>query len=219
MTEMTMAFTHAERLTRPVRLLAAAGMGLCMSILVGCAGQGIDQSRYTLPSETQNINVAGSDFRGSVSLAPPRMANYLKDDGIVMQLDDIRIHQARHHLWAEPLDRQLQERMRQHLGQALPNADVLRRGQSAEAPSPALHVQLDVDRFQGRNDGMAVVGGQWRVRDDNDRTLSRESFEIERPLKDDGYPALVRALGSAWGTLGDRLANTLVEVAITAEKE
>ncbi|NWO09096.1 membrane integrity-associated transporter subunit PqiC [Chromohalobacter salexigens] len=214
MTEMT--FTHTRRPTCPVRFLAAAGLGLCMSMLVGCAGQSIDESRYTLPSETQNVDVAGN-FKGSVSLAPPRMASYLKDDGIVMQLDDIRIHQARHHLWAEPLDRQLQERMRQHLSQALPNADVLRSGQSSEASTPALHVQLDVDRFQGRDDGMAVVDGQWRIRDDNDRTLSRESFEIERPLEDDGYPALVRALGSAWNTLGDRLVNALVEVADTAE--
>ncbi|MCK0768765.1 PqiC family protein [Chromohalobacter sp. TMW 2.2308] len=214
MTEMT--FTHTRRPTCPVRFLAAAGLGLCMSMLVGCAGQSIDESRYTLPSETQNVDVA-SDFKGSVSLAPPRMASYLKDDGIVMQLDDIRIHQARHHLWAEPLDRQLQERMRQHLSQALPNADVLRSGQSSEASTPALHVQLDVDRFQGRDDGMAVVDGQWRIRDDNDRTLSRESFEIERPLEDDGYPALVRALGSAWDTLGDRLVDALVEVADAAE--
>ncbi|MGO1343761.1 PqiC family protein [Chromohalobacter japonicus] len=214
MTEMT--FTHTRRPTCPVRFLAAAGLGLCMSMLVGCAGQSIDESRYTLPSETQNVDVA-SDFKGSVSLAPPRMSSYLKDDGIVMQLDDIRIHQARHHLWAEPLDRQLQERMRQHLSQALPNADVLRSGQSSEASTPALHVQLDVDRFQGRDDGMAVVDGQWRIRDDNDRTLSRESFEIERPLEDDGYPALVRALGSAWDTLGDRLVDALVEVADAAE--
>ncbi|WP_280539370.1 ABC-type transport auxiliary lipoprotein family protein [Chromohalobacter sp. 11-W] len=214
MTEMT--FTHTRRPTCPVRFLAAAGLGLCMSMLVGCAGQSIDESRYTLPSETQNVDVA-SDFKGSVSLAPPRMASYLKDDSIVMQLDDIRIHQARHHLWAEPLDRQLQERMRQHLSQALPNADVLRSGQSSEASTPALHVQLDVDRFQGRDDGMAVVDGQWRIRDDNDRTLSRESFEIERPLEDDGYPALVRALGSAWDTLGDRLVDALVEVADAAE--
>ncbi|MCK2046365.1 PqiC family protein [Chromohalobacter moromii] len=207
---------HTRRPTCPVRFLAAAGLGLCMSMLVGCAGQSIDESRYTLPSETQNVDVA-SDFKGRVSLAPPRMASYLKDDGIVMQLDDIRIHQARHHLWAEPLDRQLQERMHQHLSQALPNADVLRSGQSSEASTPALHVQLDVDRFQGRDDGMAVVDGQWRIRDDNDRTLSRESFEIERPLEDDGYPALVRALGSAWDTLGDRLVDALVEVADTAE--
>ncbi|MCK0744868.1 PqiC family protein [Chromohalobacter nigrandesensis] len=208
---------HTRCPTRPMRLLAAAGLGLFMSLLVGCAGQGIDQSRYTLPDETQNVKVAG-DFKGSVSLAAPRMASYLKDDGIVMQLDDIRIHQASNYLWAEPLDRQLQERMRQHLGQALPNADVLRRGQSGEPSTPALHVQLDVDRFQGRDDGMAVVGGQWRIRDDDDRTLSRESFEIERPLEDDGYPALVRALGAAWGTLGDRLANTLVEVGDAAKK-
>ncbi|MCK0752602.1 PqiC family protein [Chromohalobacter japonicus] len=214
MTEMTVL--HAQRPTRPVRFLAAAGLGVFLSMLIGCAGQGIDQSRYTLPSEKHNIDVAG-DFQGSVSLAPPRMSSYLEDDGIVMQLNDIRIHQASHHLWAEPLTNQLQERMQRYLGQALPNADVLRRSQAAEAPSPALHVQLDVESFQGRDDGMAVVGGQWRIRDDNDRTLSRETFEIERPLEDDGYPALVRALGSAWDTLGDRLVDALVEVADAAE--
>ncbi|MDV6319104.1 membrane integrity-associated transporter subunit PqiC [Chromohalobacter sp. HP20-39] len=214
MTETT--FDRSRRLVRPIRLLVIVGLGLITMVLAGCASQGIEQSRYTLPSEVKDVDVAGN-FRGSVWLAPPNMASYLKDGGIVMQLGELRIHQARHHLWAEPLARQLQERMRRHLAQALPNAEVLLRGQPAAAPSPALHVQLDVDRFQGRDDGMAVVSGEWRIRDDQDRTLSRESFKIARPLEDDGYPALVRALGAAWKTLGDRLAETLAEVEVKTE--
>ncbi|MCI0508804.1 hypothetical protein C8E00_103188 [Chromohalobacter marismortui] len=215
---MTETIVHTRRPAPLRRLIVIMGLVVVMLVLAGCASQGIEQSRYRLPSEVNDIEIAGH-FEGSVWLAPPRLAGYLKDGGIVMQFGDIRIHQARHHLWAEPLAHQLQERMRQHLAKALPDAEVLRRGQPATAPSPALHVQLDIDQFQGRNDGMAVVSGEWRIRDAQDRTLSHEPFKVVRPLQNDGYPALVRTLGTAWDILGDRLADTLAETAVMAKAD
>ena len=217
------AFETPRRLAQRARHAALLGAGALALSLAGCATQGTEDTRYTLPDAPLSGDRAAAevvgDFDGSVWLSPLSLTSYLDDQGIVMQLDDIRIHQARHHLWAEPLDSQLMRQLRERLSVALPEADILRRGQTAQAASPALHVDLRVERFQGRDDGMAVVGGDWRIRDAQDRTLSRESFAIERPLDSDGYPALVRALGGAWDTLGERLAEALTEAGTRATSD
>lgn len=195
-----------------VRHAILLGIGMLTLLLLGCAGRGIDTVRYTLPDDESPPPVVG-DVDATVWLAPLSLTSYLDAPGIVMQLNEIRIHQARHHLWAAPLDTQLMRQLREQLSAALPRAEILRRGQPARAAASALHVELRVERFQGRDDGMAVVGGDWRIRDAQDRTLSRQSFLIERPLQNDGYSALVRALGTAWATLGERLARALADVA------
>lgn len=212
------AFETPRRFAQRARHAVLLGAGALALSLAGCATQGTEDTRYTLPDDDAVTEVAG-DFDGSVWLSPLSLTSYLDDQGIVMQLDDIRIHQARHHLWAEPLDSQLMRQLRERLSVALPEADILRRGQTAQAASPALHVDLRVERFQGRDDGMAVVGGDWRIRDAQDRTLSRESFAIERPLDSNGYPALVRALGGAWDTLGERLAEALTQAGTRATSD
>ncbi|MHA3024868.1 PqiC family protein [Chromohalobacter israelensis] len=215
---ITAAFEPPCRFVQRARHAALLGIGALALSVAGCASQSTESTRYTLPDDDAVTEVAG-DFDGSVWLSPLSLTSYLDDQGIVMQLDDIRIHQARHHLWAEPLDSQLMRQLRERLSTALPEADILRRGQTAQAASPALHVDLRVERFQGRDDGMAVVGGDWRIRDAQDRTLSRESFAIERALDSDGYPALVRALGGAWDTLGERLAEALTEAGTRATSD
>ncbi|GAB2798182.1 hypothetical protein GCM10027040_26020 [Halomonas shantousis] len=138
-------------------------------------------------------------------LEPIRIADYLDSDGIVMQLSDIEIHQASNHLWAENLSRQLERSLRHHLSLALPNVRVLRDSRGADA-GEALSVRLDVEEFQGRHDGMAVVSGQWQLRDAEGQLRSVQRFHVERPLDADGYPALVRTLGRAWQTVVEQLA-------------
>ena len=77
----------------------------------------------------------------------------------------------------------------------------------AEVREPeALSLRLEIDRFQGRHDGLAVIGGQWQLRDGTGTLLAMERLAIEAELGDDGYPALVRALGRGWDRTADELA-------------
>ncbi|MCA1770656.1 MAG: ABC-type transport auxiliary lipoprotein family protein, partial [Halomonas sp.] len=73
----------------------------------------------------------------------------------------------------------------------------------------ALSLRLEIDRFQGRHDGQAVIGGQWQLRDAKGNLLAMDSLRVEAELDDDGYPALVRALGRGWDGAADELAEAL----------
>lgn len=189
-----------EKPIRKTPLLAAV---LIVMGLTGCASSGSSSStqRYTLPSapaaETSNASA-----KRTLVLNDVQVARYLNGQGIILQRDDIVLHQASSHLWAEDLSRQLSRGLRQRLANHLHDTRVLREGSTSDA----LHLRVDVEQFQGRDDGMAVAGGHWQVRAADGELLVFESFKAEVALEQDGYPALVRALGRSWDKVAEDIA-------------
>ncbi|MFW6345979.1 MAG: PqiC family protein, partial [Halomonas sp.] len=72
-----------------------------------------------------------------------------------------------------------------------------------------LRLTLEVDRFQGRHDGLAVIGGRWRLEAADGTLLAMDGLRAEVALAADGYPALVRALGQGWDAVADDLAEAI----------
>ncbi|NHI02027.1 membrane integrity-associated transporter subunit PqiC [Oceanimonas sp. MB9] len=178
--------------------------------LAGCGGPaGSGASSYLLPASPATRQ---HDSRLIVNLAPIDTATFLDGEGIVMQLDELEVHQARGHLWAEALPNQLQHLLQRRLSSALPQAQVVTRGQ-VQATSTAgegRELRLRLDRFQGRYDGIALIQGQWQLLNHAGVLLEQQDFRIETPLSADGYPALVRSLASGWEQLADGIATELV---------
>ena len=165
---------------------------ICL-LLSACASSVAPPARYMLPSDP--LTSTPRQPEGTLIVSTPRLAHYLDVDGIVMQLDDITLNAAREHQWAEGLGRQLERKLRANLAQALPTLRVMR----AEGEQPnAVTLRLNVDQFQGRFDGVAVVSGQWQLVNDSGEVLAMDNFYAESPLAEDGYPALVRALSDSW---------------------
>ncbi len=183
--------------------------GLVLSLLLGlsgCAGSDPGPSSYLLPSTSPTQQYPSAL---AIAVAPVGIAGHLDSDGIVMQLNDIEVYQARQHLWAEDLGKQLQQQLQQRLASSLPRAQVVSKGQPMVAGVPVRDIRVQVSRFQGHHDGMALAEGQWQLLDGSGRLLKQTGFRVEQPLTDDGYPALVRALGAAWEQLADQLATEL----------
>ncbi|WMC12114.1 ABC-type transport auxiliary lipoprotein family protein [Oceanimonas pelagia] len=176
--------------------------------LAGCAGSNEPgTAAYLLPASSAEQR---HDARLTVLVAPVALAAFLEGDGIVMQLDDIEVHQARNHLWAEALPEQLRRLLLDRLSASLPQAQVIARGQPSAGNMPAREVRLQLDRFQGRFDGMALIQGHWQLLNGRGELLEQRAFRLETPLTADGYPALVRALAGGWEQLADQLAASLV---------
>lgn len=175
---------------------------LLVALLAGCAGGGASIQRYALPGP-EAVPSAGE---ARLLIAPLHLVEYLDQEGIVLQLDDISRHQAREHRWIESPGPHLARGLRDRLAERLPQARVAleRRG---DAPAPRL--RLEVERFEGRYDGMAIAGGAWRLASAEGEPLAQGRFHAERPLDGDGYPALVRALGESWDAVADQLAAAL----------
>lgn len=182
---------------------------LLAGVLAGCASSGPAPQRYTLPAAAEGHQaVAGAEAEHLLLLRPPRLAHYLDVDGLVMQVDDITLVEARGHQWAEALGRQLERGLRGRLASRLLDTRVMLDEAGVREPD-GLSLRLELDRFQGRHDGLAVIGGQWQLRDAEGRLLAMEPLRAETELDDDGYPALVRALGRGWDRVADELAEAV----------
>lgn len=178
---------------------------LSLSLLLSaCASSVTPPARYMLPSSP--MANAPVQPQGTLQLRSMRLAHYLDVDGIVMQLDDITLNQAREHQWAESIGRQLERSLRANLARELPTLQVVR--EESSAPS-ALTLQLEIDQFQGRYDGVAVASGQWQLRSPSNELLAMKSFTAETELSEDGYPALVRSLGESWDSVAAQIARQL----------
>ncbi|MCE3025855.1 MULTISPECIES: membrane integrity-associated transporter subunit PqiC [unclassified Salinicola] len=187
-------------------LLLVAGL----FTLAGCAGTPSTPSRYVLPAAGDVTPVTGVSTPTLV-VQPVAISSYLDQEGIVMQLSDIELNSANQNLWADSLGSQLTRNLRQTLTQALPQTLVLGTGSSSDA-----RLSVEVDRFQGRYDGQAVVSGEWQLREGN-RVVRQAPFNVTRPLTADGYPALVRTLGEAWQAVGERIASELAHPSSTGQ--
>lgn len=184
-----------------LKALLLLGLSLLLS---ACASSVTPPARYMLPSSPA-VN-APVQPQATLKVSAPRLADYLDVDGIVMQLDDIALNEAREHQWAESIGRQLERSLRVHLAHELPTIQVVR--EEINAPSgPTL--QLEIDQFQGRYDGVAVASGQWQLRSNSNELLAMKSVTAETELNEDGYPALVRSLGESWASIAGQIAHQL----------
>lgn len=185
------------------RLPAIMVVALLLTALAGCASAPREAAtRYLLVNDAARPAPA-ADAAGTLAVGPVRLARFLAVEGIVMQTSDVAIHEARNHLWAEDLATQLERTLRRQLARALPDVRVREGGKG-----PRLTV--DVDRFQGRYDGMAVVAGEWELIDADGEAILARPFHVEEALTSDGYAALVSSLEAAWRQVGDSMAETLM---------
>ncbi|MFM9268916.1 membrane integrity-associated transporter subunit PqiC [Halomonas elongata] len=191
-----------------MRLANLFAISLAALWLSGCAAGGTPPTHYTLPDAPLADDAIDASSERLLVIRPIRLARYLDVEGIVFQLDDITIQQAKGHQWAEPLGRQLERGLRDRLATRLPDTRIMLDGDTARGDAP-LSLRLEVDRFQGRHDGMAVAEGRWQLRDANGELLALTPFSLTTPLETDGYPALVQALGQDLDRLADRLASAI----------
>ena len=183
-------------------------VGAALLLIAGCASKTVQTSSYMLPASIPEQHYSNAL---AVAIAPIRLSGLLDNQGIVMELNDIEVHQARHHLWAEDIDVQLQQQLQQRLSLSLPQAQIVAKGQPLHAGLPQREVRVRINAFQGSYSGNAIVQGQWLLLDEQGQLLKQHNFRIEQPLPADGYPALVRALASAWDQVSEQLAATLAE--------
>ena len=166
-------------------------------LLCACASAP-DVRYYQLPVKPAAPS-AGATATKTLYFEPVQVASFLNGRGLVLQLTPVELVMARQHLWAEPLEQQLQRQLRDRvLAQAPGYAAVL------QPDSNTVRVTLQLDAFHGQPDGYAIVGGHFAL-----SKQPAQAFSIRVPLADDGYPALVSALGQGVQQLSARIAAQL----------
>ena len=182
----------------PALLLALA--------LSGCASNSAPAThQYTLPQHalvSPNAPLTGQ-AAPRVLMMPVQLAGQLQVNGLIFQTSPIEITEARNNLWADALSNQLDRALYQAVSHRLHAASVI-SGESSDVP--AYYIALQINQFQGRYDGKAVISGIYRVLDAERRLITQHAFTYEEPLAQDGYAALVDALDKGVQRLSDDVA-------------
>jgi uncharacterized protein len=177
---------------------------LVLSVLASCAGSPVSNTQYLLPSDSSATTAAAGERSRVLIVRPLQIADFLNDEGIVLQLDDITLNQAGANRWAEQPALMLQRGLRQRLANRLPDTEVLDSNTRAGGDMQLL---VELNSFQGTHNGEAVAAGQWQLRGANGAVIMQRNFAAVTRLENDGYPALVRALGRSW----DQVATDIAE--------
>lgn len=183
---------------------------LVTALVAGCSARQPDEgaTRYLLTDRPTAAEATGGERLLRVKRI--ELARYLDVEGVVMQTSDIAVQAARNHLWAEDLAAQLHRDLRQRLAEQLDGVRVLGPAQRLSAPDrEIMELTVTVDRFQGRFDGYAIVGGKWQLLDSQGEVRAGKRFHQEEILSRDGYPALVASLKDAWASVVAAIATGL----------
>ncbi|MGB0415221.1 MAG: PqiC family protein [Coraliomargarita sp.] len=160
---------------------------LTVLFLVGCASAPEPKTTYLMRSD---VILESREFHHTevpVCLAQINVANYLDQPGIVTVEANGALHVSNYNLWAEPLRKSLRSFLSMELSAALREDILIDERQHPDA----LLVDIRIDQLHGDADGYAVLVAFWSYE------LSGERVEFQytqrRPLKKDGYAALVEA--------------------------
>jgi len=199
---------HSPGLSLQPRLLIMALLVVALGTACSARPPGEGTTHYLLADKTTASEPAGGERLLRVKRI--ELARYLDVDGIVMQTSDVAVRAARNHLWAEDLAAQLHRDLRQRLAEQLDGVRVLGPDQQLRAPGrEIMELTVTIDRFQGRFDGYAVVGGKWELLDSGGGIQGGKRFQRQQALAQDGYPALVETLKDAWMRAVADIANGL----------
>jgi uncharacterized lipoprotein YmbA len=179
---------------RLICLLAAA-------LLAACSSQPQQTSSYLLRPEV--AATSGSQLAAStVALANIRVATYIEQPGLVLATGDGKIHAARNHQWAEPLQVSLRRFLATEVSSAA-GVDV----SATILPTTATRVDVTIDQLHGDGAGSALLVAYWEVESDGE--ISSFQFAERQTLSSDGYDALVRAEEGLLRQLAGAIAATI----------
>jgi len=161
-----------------------------LSLLTACSSS-VALRYYQLPQAV--IATAQPDAAAPVLYVEPVMvAAYLNSNSLILQTSAVELHKTTQHQWADPLDQQLQRLLVNGLQQALPAYRVT----SQQPGSEAARLLVQVEQFHGQQQGIVLVSGRFHLLK-GDKVQS-QSFQLQLPQPDEGYPALVDTLGQGW---------------------
>ncbi|MDC9588397.1 membrane integrity-associated transporter subunit PqiC [Xenorhabdus sp. XENO-10] len=177
----------------------------------GCGSSQPQKTYYQLPvltnavaekSALQEIKL-GAKHEPQLWIKSVNLSDYLAAPGIVYQTGDVSYVNASNHLWASPLQQQLQQALSSELSAAFPNRLV--SGQELEKDADALDVTITA--FHGRYDGQVLIEGYW-ILSNSDKVVKRP-FNFKLKQEKNGYAELVLTLSKGYSQLAKSIAKQL----------
>jgi len=155
------------------RMMTLALLGL----LAGCSSAPETLHYYSLDAQSPHPQGVMAQPQHQLVLRPVVLSGQLDRMSLVYQLEGNELHFAEYHRWAGSLDAQLIQLTLNGLSSRLPGW-VVRQDGARKGPV----LSITVERFQGRQDGRALLSGRWRLLTEEGVVLRDVPFQQERVL-------------------------------------
>ncbi len=140
-----------------------------------------------------------------VVLLDIKLADFLSGGGIAYQQGEVGLTLAQQNLWAERVQEGVKRVLVARMQQYQPSQ--LWLGSAPDARINTLTIELS--QFNGRDDGKALLGGRWVLRNAEQKLLMQSPFYLEVAQQGAGYDALVQALGEGLDRLSQNISKDL----------
>ena len=162
---------------------------------------------YQLPAATQTVTQrAATDSNRLLWVEQVAVPDYLAGNGVAYQTTEVQYNIANSNLWASPLDQQLRNTLVTNLTGQLPGWVVSAQPLGSEQDT----LNVNVTGFHGRYDGRVIVSGEWLL--NHQGQLLKRPFHIELKQQQDGYDAMVKALGGGWQQAAQSIASEVARL-------
>nr|WP_173425897.1 membrane integrity-associated transporter subunit PqiC [Xenorhabdus poinarii] len=180
-------------------------------LIAGCSRGQPQKTYYQLPVSVDRAvekpvtleSQLGAKHEPQLWIKSVDLSDYLAAPGIVYQTGKVSYVNASNHLWASPLQQQLQQALIAELSAAFPNRLVA--DQQLEKEADALN--MTITAFHGRYDGQVLIGGYW-ILANSDRVI-KQPFDMTLKQEKDGYADLVLTLSKGYRQLAKSIARQL----------
>ncbi|MDX2424719.1 MAG: ABC-type transport auxiliary lipoprotein family protein [Cycloclasticus sp.] len=190
--------------------LFIGAISLSVISLVGCSGAPTKTSYYVLDSaQAQATENQPKLNRPLVIIKSIYLADFLKQTGLIMQINQHQLQPARSHLWAESLDKGIKKSLLQDLKFANLDYTV-----SADyrwlAEQARYEVQINIDQFHVTDHSNVVMSGSyWIIDAQTKKVLVNGDFSYQGELKEDGYEHAVSRLRDLIRQLSQQIGESL----------
>ncbi|MBC8948918.1 MULTISPECIES: membrane integrity-associated transporter subunit PqiC [Xenorhabdus] len=175
-------------------------------LIAGCSDSQSSKTYYQLPVLANRVlqeGKLGAKHERQLWIKRVNLSDYLAAPGIVYQTGEVSYISASNHLWASPLQQQLQQVLISELSAAFPHRLVSQ--QELEKDADALDITITA--FHGRYDGQVLIEGYWLL-SNSDRVI-RRPFSLKLKQEKDGYTELVLTLAEGYSQLVKSIARQL----------
>lgn len=183
------------RLKSTSMFLFILAISLSVINLAGCSGSPAKTSHYVLePTQALEITNQPTLDHPLVIIKPIYLADFLKQTGLIMQVNQHQLQPARSHLWAESLDEGIKKSLLHDL--KLANLDYTVSGDYQWLAGQARYeVQINIDQFHATHHSSVVMSGSyWIISTQTKKVLLNRDFSYQGELKEDGYEHAVSRL-------------------------
>jgi uncharacterized lipoprotein YmbA len=182
------------------------------SLLGGCGGvSSTDPIRYYLidPAEFPNASLKAVKPL-KIEIINLHIPQYLERFHIATRSSKSQLEFSESHQWGENLGKNLLRTMARNLSKLLSTMDVgtpLNRS----ASSPDYRIQIHIEQFEQESDNRVKLVARWQLsgKPGPSDVFSAE-LQSEETIKEGSYDQMVSAMRQLYGTLSERIAETII---------